>query len=105
MAFRDEPTAGVDHKFTSVSVVPSVDHLSGFTCRGLGMQRILRGGLNKIHTLITFLIIKKSLKAQICCVEVKFLSKHTTAGWCNHTVVLKIRKHFYCHGSQPRESS
>lgn len=37
MAFRDEPTAGVDHKFTSICVVPSVDHLSGFTCRGLEM--------------------------------------------------------------------
>lgn len=65
MAFRDEPTAGVDHKFTSVGVVPSVDHLSGFTCRGLEMQCIFRGGLNKIHTLINMTHHKLSPKANI----------------------------------------
>lgn len=34
MPFRDETTTGVDHKLAAVRVVPSVDELSSFTCRG-----------------------------------------------------------------------
>lgn len=34
MSFRDETTAGVDHELASVRVVPSVNQLSCFTCRG-----------------------------------------------------------------------
>lgn len=85
MAFRDEPTAGVDHKFTSVRVVPSVDHLSSFTCRGLETQRVLR------RTEQTSDFNNMTLhKSQICCMEDKSLSKHATVGWCNQTVLLKI---------------
>lgn len=42
VAFRDEPAAGVDHKFTSIRVVPSIDHLSSFTCRDLGFEQSSR---------------------------------------------------------------
>ena len=39
MSFRDETTTGVDHKLASVRVVPSVDQLPGFTCRGCGTHK------------------------------------------------------------------
>lgn len=42
MSFRDETTAGVDHKFASICVVPSVNQLSCFTCRGCQTLKITK---------------------------------------------------------------
>lgn len=40
MAFRDEPTTGVHHKLAPICVVPSVNQVSGFTCRGWETQLV-----------------------------------------------------------------
>lgn len=45
MSFRDEATAGIDHKLASICVVPSVNQFSSFTCRN-GTFNFLKSNLS-----------------------------------------------------------